>query len=211
MAAIDTDRFYSALLDLGYGYSRPFRGMSSLKRKLDQSAAMVSTYCYEDQEVPLIVHPTMLDVAFQASLLAQSTPGNKRLWSLHIPTTIRYIRVNPHLCELLPSSGTRLPIHAILGETQSISICGDVDIFSENGEQTLIQIESLTLVPFSPATTADDRRLFSNTQWDLGAPNGAVVIGHDRATTKELELAGYCERLAYYYLRKWKAEITEAE
>ena len=211
MAAIDTDRFYSALLDLGYGYSGPFRGMSSLERKLDQFAALVSTYCYEDQEVPLIVHPTMLDVAFQASLLAQSTPGDERLWSLHVPTTIRCIRVNPHLCGLLLSSGTRLPVHAILGETQSISICGDVDIFSENGEQTLIQIEGLTLVPFSPATTADDRRLFSDTQWNLGAPNGAVVMGHDRATTEELELAGYCERLAYYYLRKWKTEITEAE
>ncbi len=211
MTAINTDRFYSTLLDLGYGYTGPFRGMSSLKRKLDQSSALISTYCYENQSDVMMVHPTMLDVAFQASLLAQSTPGDQRLWSLHVPTSIKCVRVDPRLCSSLPLSGTQLPIHAILGETKSMAICGDVDIFSEDGRQTLIKVEGLTLVPFSPATIADDRRLFSYTQWDMAAPNGTVVTGNDRASAEELELASVCERLAYYYLRKWKAEITENE
>ena len=211
MTAVDTDRFYSALLDLGYGYTGPFRGMSSLKRKLDKSSALVSTYCYDNQSDAMMVHPTMLDVAFQACLLAQSTPGDQRLWSLHVPTSIKCVRVDPRLCNSLPLSGTQLPTHAVLGEAKSMAICGDVDICSEDGRKTLIKVEGLTLVPFSPATIADDCRLFSYTQWDMAAPNGTVVIGNDRAPAEELELASVCERLAYYYLRKWKAEITEDE
>ena len=211
MTAVDTDRFYSALNDLGYGYAGPFRGMSSLKRKLNQSSALVSTYCYEDQRNLMLVHPTMLDVAFQASLLARTSPGDQRLWSLHIPQSIKCVRVNPHLCGVLPVSGTRLPVYANNYETESISICGDLDICSEDGQQTLIKVEGLIMVPFSPATIADDRRLFLYTQSGVAAPNGALVMGRDRASAEELEIAGLCERLAYHYFRKWKVEITEDE
>lgn len=211
MTEIDENRFYSSLLELGYGYTGPFRGMSSLKRRLNQSSALVSTYDYQDGDDILMVHPTTLDVAFQASLLAQSTPGDQRLWSLHVPTSIRSVRVNPHLCAELPTSGSRLPIHAVLEEPESISIRGSVDIFSEDNKNTLIQVEDLTLVPFSPATIADDRRLFSHTEWGVAAPNGVVAIGNDRASAEEVELASICERLAYYYLRKWKSEITDDE
>lgn len=211
LSAVDTDHFYSTLADLGYDYAGPFRAISSLKRKLNQSSASLSTYCYEDQRNVMLVHPTMLDAAFQASLLAQTSPGDQRLWSLHIPQSIDCVRVNPHLCGLLPLSGTQLPVHATNHETKSISICGDLDICSEDGQQTLIKVEGLTMVPFSPATIADDRRLFFYTKYDVAAPNGAFIMGRDRASADELEVASLCERLAYYYLRKWKAEITEDE
>ncbi|KAM3068355.1 hypothetical protein ACMFMG_009492 [Clarireedia jacksonii] len=211
MSSIDTDRFYSSLLELGYGYTDYFRGMSLLKRKLNQSSALVSTYVYATAESSLMVHPTTLDVAFQAALLAQSTPGDQRLWSLHVPTSIRCVRVNPHLCDSLSVHGTTIPIDAALHGSESISICGNVDMYSEDGENTLIQVENLTLVPFSPATVADDRRLFSYTEWGVAAPNGNEIIGNDRPSSEEIELASLCERLSYYYLRKWKAEITDEE
>ncbi|PQE13487.1 hypothetical protein CJF32_00005378 [Rutstroemia sp. NJR-2017a WRK4] len=211
MSTIDTDRFYSSLLELGYGYADYFRGMSSLKRKLNQASAMVTTYDYATSEDSLMVHPTTLDVAFQAALLAQSTPGDQHLWSLHVPTSIRCVRVNPHLCDSLSLNGTTIPIDAALHESESIAICGNVDMYSEDGENTLIQVENLTLVPFSPATVADDRRLFSYTEWGAAAPNGNEIMGNDRPSSEEIELASLCERLSYYYLRKWKAEITDEE
>ncbi|CRG89192.1 Nonribosomal peptide synthetase 14 [Talaromyces islandicus] len=212
MVSIDSERFYSSLSDLGYGYTGPFRGMSQLKRKLDRSAALVSTYVYEDGESDtMTVHPTMLDVAFQAALLAQSSPGDERLWSLHVPTSIRCVRVNPCLCEALPYSQTNLPINATLRNGKSVAIIGDVDIYTESGEDVLIQVEDLTLVPFSPANPSDDRLLFSYTQWDVDAPNGKLVMGNDHASEEEIDLANICERLSYYYLRKWKADISEDE
>jgi hybrid polyketide synthase/nonribosomal peptide synthetase ACE1 len=211
MSPIDRNRFYSSLLDLGYGYTASFEGLSSLRRKLDQASAMVSTYPYEKADDVLMVHPTTLDVAFQALLLAQSTPGDQRLWSLHIPSSISRILVNPSFCTSLPISGTTLPVNAVLQESESIAVCGNVDISSEDGQQTFIQVEGLTLAPFSPATAADDRRLFSYTKWDVAEPNGAEVVGTDHPSAEEVELAVLCERLSYYYLKKWMSEITDEE
>ena len=209
MMEIDTVRFYSALGELGYGYNGPFRTLSSMKRRLDQASAMVSTYGYNDNEKNLIVHPTMLDVAFQASFLAQSSPGDEQLWSLQVPTSIKCIRVNPELCYSLSNSSTKLPLSAVLYEPESISMRSSVDIFSVDGQQTLIQIEGLVMKPLAPAQSADDRPMFSTTQYGAASPNGNTVVGNDCPSAEQSEIAVFCERLACYYLRRWKLEITD--
>ena len=211
MTEIDSDRFYSSLVSLGYGYDGPFRTLSSMKRRLNQARAIVSTYGYDDDNDPLIVHPTMLDVAFQASFLAQSSPGDEQLWSLHVPTSIKCIRVNPELCASLPTASTNLRLSAVLHELDSIAIRSSVDVFSEDGQQALIQVEDLVMKPLSTATVADDRPVFSTTQYSLASPNGSTIVSNDRPSAEEVEISIFCERLAYYYLRKWKSEIEDEQ
>lgn len=211
MSAIDTDRFYTSLGKLGYGYNGTFRGMSSLKRRLNQSSVLVDTYPYTDADLSVyLVHPTMLDVAFQASMLAYSAPGDERLWSLHVPTSIGSIRLNPELCASLPTSATQVPVCSVLGETESF-FSASIDLFSEDGQHGMIQVEDLTIKPFAPATKADDRRLFSSTKYDVASPNGASIVCDIHPTAKEVELASVCERISYYYLRQWKSDITDDE
>lgn len=210
MSSIDTDRFYASLGKLGYGYYDTFRGMSSLRRRLNQSSVQVGTYPYTDDDLAVyLVHPTMLDVAFQASMLAYSAPGDERLWSLHVPTSIGSIRVNPELCLSLPTSGTQVPVCAVLADTEEFY--ASIDLFSEDGQQGMVQVEDLTIKPFAPATKADDRRLFSHTLYDVAAPDGASIVRDIRPSTEEIELASVCERVCYHYLRQWKSEITDDE
>ena len=215
MATIETDRFYSSLLQIGYGYSGRFRGLSSLKRRLNEACAQLSTYAYTDEDSSAyLVHPTTLDVAFQTSMLAYSTPGDDRLWSLHIPVSIRSIRINPELCASLPTSlATNLPSCALINsdDAESHFIRSSVDVFSEDGQQTLIQVEDLALKPFAPATAAGDHRMVSYTNWSFAAPDGASIVRGVRPSADEIKLATLCERLSYYYLRKWKSEITDDE
>ncbi|KAL4993865.1 hypothetical protein BDV10DRAFT_189556 [Aspergillus recurvatus] len=207
MASIDADRFYATLGDLGYGYSNSFRGLSVLKRRLHQSEALVSTYNYHDNAgATLLAHPTMLDVAFQAVLLA-----DQGLWSLHVPVSIQCVRVNPVLCESLPVSGTQVPVSASLVQSSGVSVRGNVDIRGKDGHNTMIQVEGLTLVPFSPATPAEDRILYSSTEWGVATPNCADIMGDDDPSSEELEVATLCERLGYYYLRKLKCDVTDDE
>ncbi|KAL8790212.1 MAG: hypothetical protein Q9213_000743 [Squamulea squamosa] len=210
MSSIDTDKFYASLGKLGYGYYDSFRGMSDLKRRLNRSSVMVGTYPYTDEDLAVyLVHPAMLDVAFQASMLAYSAPGDERLWSLHVPTSIGTIRVNPEVCLSLPPSGSQVPVCAVLADTEEFD--ASIDLFGEDGEQAMIQVEELTIKPFAPATKADDRRLFSHTKYDVAAPDGASIVKDIYPTTDEVELGSVCERVSYYYLRKWKSEITEDE
>ncbi|KAF3769442.1 hypothetical protein M406DRAFT_20616, partial [Cryphonectria parasitica EP155] len=213
MTEIDSDRFYASLDGLGYGYNGPFRTMSSMKRRLDQASAKVATYGYgDDDDDVLTVHPSMLDVAFQASFLAQSSPGDEQLWSLHVPTSIGCIRVNPELCASLPTSPTDLPVSAILHASESISMISSVDIFSEDGQNTLLQVENLEMRPFSHATAADDRPMFSTTQFGIAAPDASIAAAEvERPSPDENDLAQTLDRVACYYLRQWKLEMTSGK
>lgn len=213
MVEIDPDRVYATFYELGYGYTGPFRGMSSTKRKLNHASAFVDSYAYSDDESTFyLVHPSTLDVAIQSAMLAYSSPGDGRLWSLHVPTNIRTIRVNPEVCSSLPLSGSRLPISTTLGDNPE-SFSASIDVFGEEGQQGMIQVEDLILKPFAPATKAEDRWMYSYTKLDVAAPDASSLMDQDLTSpsAREIELATACERISHYYLRKWKAEITDDE
>lgn len=208
MSTVNSELFYSSLSKLGYGYAGSFRGMSSLKRRLNQSSVIVDTYPYAAADTTVyLVHPSILDVAFQSSMLAYSAPGDERLWSLHVPTAIRSIRVNPAVCSALPESKCQVSVCAVL-DNESKSFLGSIDLFSEDGQHGMFQIEEFTIKPFASATESDDRRLFTYTKFDFAAPDGSSIVENIRPSADEVELATVCERIAYYYVRKWQSEIT---
>ena len=212
MSEVDSDRVYAMFSKLGYGYSGPFRGLSSTKRRLNHATALVDTYAYSDDDSTFyLVHPSMLDVAFQSSMLAYSSPGDGRLWSLHVPTEIRTIRVNPEACNSLPTSGSRVPISTTLNGNSNL-FSANIDIASEDGQHGMIQVEELVLKPFAPATAAEDRWMYSSTTLDVAVPDMSSLVDYSSAPARpsahEVEIATACERIAYYYLRKWKSELT---
>lgn len=208
MYSIDTDRFYSTLTKLGYGYSGPFRTISGMKCRLGNAIGMIGSYTYTDADVSkYLIHPSTLDVAFQASMLAYSAPGDERLWSLHVPTAIRSIRVNPEVC---PSSGSQVPVCATI-DNASESFSGCIDLLSEDGQQSMIQIEDLSIKTFAPASKGDECVLFTYTKFASAVPDGAAVAEGIRPTQYEAELAIDCERMAYFYFRQWDSELTDEQ
>lgn len=75
LRAVDSDEFYEFLAKLGYGYTGPFRSLTSTKRRLGHSSGLIDTYAYADSEPSrYLIHPSTLDVAFQASILAYTSP-----------------------------------------------------------------------------------------------------------------------------------------
>jgi hybrid polyketide synthase/nonribosomal peptide synthetase ACE1 len=79
MTETDSERFYTSLKTIGYEYSDSFRTMENLKRKLNQATALISSFDYGDKSGRLMVHPALLDVAFQSAILAYSAPDDGRL------------------------------------------------------------------------------------------------------------------------------------
>lgn len=205
---VDTDVFYKNLLDLGYGYENSFRTMHTMKRRLNQATGLIKTYPYSESDLTrYLIHPTELDVAFQASMLAFSAPGDHRLWSLHVPTAIRSIRINPKICLSIPPFGIDVPICATLSESNEFR--ASIDIFSHRGgDQAMIQIEDVMIRPFAPATAGDDLMLYSSTKLGVAQPDCASLVKCIEPTTDEIELATICERIAYHYMRSWKAELS---
>lgn len=209
MSEVDSDRFYNTIAELGYNYSGQFRTLSSARRKLNQASVLVSSHIYDEMSVSgYLVHPSMLDVAFQASILAYSAPGDGRLWSLSVPTAIGTIRVNPEVCDALPTSGSEVPVFATIdGDTEKFS--ASIDILSDDGEHVMMQVEDLKMRPFAPATEADDRVMFSNTRYGIAVPGSSLLDTGSLPSVYDAEGARVCERLSLHYLQKWKSELAE--
>lgn len=210
MVEVPPETLYSALKDVGYGYTGPFKALSDLKRKLGKASGSVDMTTAESNGEALSVHPAVLDAAFHSIILAFSYPKDGQLWALHLPTRIQRIRVNPSLCGRhwlgvghVPFVASILDAHGANGAS---GFKGDVEIHSSTGEYSAIQVEGLHVVPFTPATPADDQQLFYATHWINAEPN-ADIPGAYLATTEEKELAIILERGCYFYLRQLEHQV----
>lgn len=206
MSSVERENFYSSLSRLGYGYSGAFQGISSLKRRLNESSVLLDTY----PESRYLIHPSTLDVSFQSSMLAYSAPGDERLWSLHVPVAIGSIRINPAQCALIPSSGCKVPACTVV-DSEADSFVASIDIFGQDGKFGMVQIDDFQIKPFAPATAADDRRLFTYSSFDFAAPNGVSIAKGLLPADDEVRLAIVCERISSFYIRKWQSEITDKD
>ncbi|KAK2774117.1 Type I Iterative PKS [Emmonsiellopsis sp. PD_33] len=219
MADVEKVNFYSALKDLGYDYSGSFQGLSSIKRKLGRGAGLVSRPIdnLHWSEENLLVHPAMLDTAFQSIFLAHSWPGDGRLWSLHVPVSIDSVRVDA--AALASNKEAYLSFDSVLTADGAGSrraqahtgIHGDVDLFTEDGRRGLIQVEGINLVPFAPALASQDRQMFFSNVWNVASPNGELAVGHNWAPQEEIDFGWVLERVSYFYLRKLVNEVTNAD
>lgn len=206
------DRFYGTLTALGYGYTGPFRALSSLRRKLGKAVAQVAIP--PSDQSTLLVHPGTLDGAIQAVLLAFSHPGDGQLWSLHVPTIMERIRVNPSLCGSDWEEAESVHVAASMSEADGPGMVGDVDIFAATGskdepvEHAAIQVEGVRTVPFAAATAADDEKIFGRMHWANGSPDGDAMAFDAEITPFERNLVMAAERAAIFYMRKFDRRLS---
>lgn len=208
---VESERFYASLDEVGFEYSGPFRVLTSLKRKLGAATGRIVNSASSDPTNPLMVHPAMLDCAIQSVILAYCWPGDGRLWSIHVPTRIRRITVNPFLCGSNAGQGAPLHFESAIGADHEAAIDGDVEVYAEDGQRTMLQVEGMHAVPFSGATPANDFHLFSEMTWDVAMPDGKEVARGGGATADDYELAYVMERVAYFYMRNLDEDITQQE
>lgn len=238
---IKSEDLYESLSQLEYSYSGPFRALHGLRRKLGHVTGWVSTpaaldagagigEAHEDEEEKqLLIHPAMLDAAFQAVLLAKSAPFDGSLWSMHVPQRIARVSIDPTLCAShIPSTReTKLPLDAWLPENVSTTtFLGDVNVFPDVSDEqqleqleqhAMIQVEGLECVPFSSATATDDKEPLSVVIWGPASPDARraalvdVGLDLDSPDPKEIALAQYLERVAYFYLQKLQREIPATD
>lgn len=206
---VSPDQFYTSLSEVGYEYSGPFKGLSSLKRKLGTARGLISKGVVSDSDPGLLVHPATLDAAIQSVILAFCWPGDGRLWSIHVPTNLRRIRVNPLLWQATTNIEEQLQFDATITGNERAAIEGDVDIFTADGKHTMLQLEGMRARPFAEATSGDDFHLFSEMVWDTSVPDGEAAAWDGKATTDHYALAYTFERVAYYYLRNLDIEISD--
>ncbi|KAJ8132306.1 hypothetical protein O1611_g1320 [Lasiodiplodia mahajangana] len=211
MTEIEVDRFYEQFRRLEYEYSPPFRGMLSIKRKRGHAKGTIEDQSGSMWEDQFLIHPGMLDTAFQSSSAAFSCPGDGMMWGLYIPAGIQSIIINPFFTSEGTGKQQNLPWEAISKGMKKSRSTMDINIFSQDNSHTFIQVEGLELMPFTTARPEDDAVIFSKLEYRIDRPSGDVAVIDDGFTAEALENAIKGERVSFYYLRRLLESITPEE
>lgn len=197
---VRSDDFYAASRDLEYQWAGPFAALDNLERKLGATVGTLNIV----EPSGLLLHPALLDAAFQGVLLAYSFPDDGQLWTIHVPRKIERLAVNPSLCARETGKGRPLSF-ASSHHPETVRMIGNVDIFPSDPdlENAIIQVEGLECFPLSQASAQDDKEAFATVVWDVAAPDPQLAIATDSPVTEEeRELAEQLERMAGFSVRK---------
>lgn len=206
LANLELSRFYSSLEDIGLQYSGDFV-MQSAARMLN--TATVTT---RHLASPLLAHPATLDATFQGIFAAYCFPGDGRLRSGYLPTSVERVWVDVAALRdagLMRNSELIHTADCYVTSTSGSAISGDVSIFYGPDHHPEIQVEALTCTSLERNLTNNDRKTFAQTIWmpDISndLPAGASWCAEDK------ELAEKIERVVYFYLRNLQDEISADE
>ncbi|GAW27324.1 putative polyketide synthase [Rosellinia necatrix] len=205
---VEPERFYSALSDLGYGFMGRFQSLSDLRRKNRRSSCQARRVRQQDED-GLLVHPIELDAALQSIMLAHSYPYDQELTTMHLPTSIRHIRLNPACWTA--GGACDLPIDSELstkGGAMNVSgIIGNATIYSASSPcHASIQLQGATFLPLGAAPT-EDRKVFSKVDWVPSLPDGIAAAATAAATASDTRFIKLLERIAIFYLRQFDRAV----
>jgi acyl transferase domain-containing protein/SAM-dependent methyltransferase len=209
MTDINLDSFYSYLSKLGYGYTGLFRGITSLLRQKDASTGLIQNACLVDSSSPLLLHPALMDTMLQTLLACVGMPGDGALYTLHIPTKIGRIAINPRFYgPRAVALGENLAFDAAVTKFDSTGVRGDADLFDMDGNG-ILQMESVEVAPLMAPTAADDRLLFSQLVWGGLHPDAALA--YSAPSPNQVSKFDLLERTALLYMKDMQERLTSEE
>lgn len=217
MTEVDIDKFYSALWNAGYNYTDGFRGIYSMKRTAGHASGLLHIPIGQDnlddiKSTQMMVHPVSLDVAYQSIHNAFATPADGRLFTLHIPTSVKCIQINPFIRIPNGGLGVNLAVVSSVKVENHHELYGDVTICLENSQDVIIQVEGLKASPISTPSPRDDRLMFAEVVWGVAEPDaGKIVIEKPFMKQPIQRDAELCERTCLFFLKKISESATTTE
>jgi len=208
---VSSDRFYKFLAGMGYEYTGPFPGITSIRRKADYAVGTIADLSGSDWEDQLVAHPGMLDTALQTCFAAFCCPGDERLWSLHIPSSVRSVLINPYFTPLGIGKQREFGFSTATRQEKSGKFVADIELYAGDRRHTFLQVNGLELVPVAPARPDNDQVLFSQLEYASASPDGEAAAASSRYTSADVERALDSDRICFYYLRRLGETITAAE
>ncbi|GAB1197712.1 hypothetical protein APSETT444_007015 [Aspergillus pseudonomiae] len=211
MNRVNIKSFYHELDLMGYNYSKDFRSLHSMCRA-DSRASGTLQFIPLNDEVrgrPLLLHPAPLDIAFQTVIGAYSSPGDRRLRCLYVPTHIDRIALVPSLCLATATSGCdKIAFNTVNTYDKGDYLSGDIVGF--NAEQTsLFHVENIVFKPFSPPTVSSDHPIFAKWSWGPLTPDTLLDNSDHWATAQDKVVIPIIERIVYFYIKSFLQHLTQ--
>ncbi|OTB16775.1 hypothetical protein K445DRAFT_366105 [Daldinia sp. EC12] len=206
LESLEVNQFYSYLREAGLDYSGDFCAQS-IQRRLNQATLRVRRPLSQSS---FPIHPGTLDAAIQGLFAGFSFPGDKRLSSAYLPTTLNQMRINMHRQDGFTAPSSTVVADTTITHDDPKNLACNVSVFGDD-DHPEIQLLGLSFKSSAPPQPRDDRMLFANHKWvrDLAygiEPSQKMIPAEE---TKELD--DIYLRTTYYYLRKLSTEIDPSE
>lgn len=215
MNRVNIDAFYRELDAMGYDYSKDFRRLLTMRRADSKASGTLAFVDLPDEvrgNKRLLLHPAPLDIAFQTVIGAYSSPGDRRLRSLYVPTRIERIALAPRACLSAAATGVReLAFQTTNTYDKGDFLSGDIDVFDAASQTTLFQVDRIVFQPFSPPAPSTDHRIFAKWFWNPLTPDRLLDNPAHWATAQDKEAIPIIERIVYYHIKSFLGQLTPAD
>lgn len=211
---VNVENQYASFQDIGYNYNGIFKAITSLKRTTN--LAMGKILVPEDTEgsdASFTVHPAVLDVGLQVTLCAIGAPFDSRLWTLHVPTVIRRIKINPMVCPAEGGRGSEVLANSVLAKQEAgdHGFTGDLSIYDPTGSNCFVQLEGVRVEALARPNKASDRHMFAESAWSVLEPDASTCFNGTTETESQKSLCMLVERACFFYLKQLWENITPEE
>ncbi|RAK89718.1 ketoacyl-synt-domain-containing protein [Aspergillus costaricaensis CBS 115574] len=206
MADVGIESVYSNLRLVGLEYADLFRCLASASRDMPYASASIIAPTSSS-----LLHTTILDACFQTTISAYSPSALSAFWSPFLPRSIGRIHANFQFLKQHACSGESLRINANITDSSSASIHADVGLYHESTGRVLLHMEDVTLAPLSHRSADQDKIMFWQETWREDTMSGSLIQPFPREGRREqerLELMDVMERLAYWFLRSLRNNIS---
>ncbi|KAI0388542.1 hypothetical protein F5Y17DRAFT_463603 [Xylariaceae sp. FL0594] len=215
---LEAERFYTAVEELGHGYSESFAGLHNLNRKQGEAMGCI-TIPDQDVDEEGMTHPAILDCAIQSLLLAYCYPGDGQMTSLHMPTKISHLTVDLEAIrgQHVQTTGASLQFYSTVvsdepSHLDSVDIVGDVEVWNHTIGRTIFQLQGLRATPLITPSSENDVTLFFETRWGPELPCPSPVRWEDNDEfSAEHAVSLLAERVSYFYLRRLVSQFPPAD
>jgi hypothetical protein len=214
MNRVNIDSFYRELDAMGYDYSKDFRRLRTMRRADSKASGTFAFLELRDEvrgDERLLLHPAPLDIAFQTVIGAYSSPGDRRLRSLYVPTHIDRIGLAPDVCLAASESGAdELAFNTTNTYDAGDFLSGDIEVFNAENA-TLFQVDNIIFKPFSPPDPSTDHRLFAKWFWNPLTTDKLLDNPKHWATSQDEEAIPIIERIVFYYIKSSLSNLAETD
>ncbi|RYO76097.1 hypothetical protein DL763_010762 [Monosporascus cannonballus] len=198
MTDIGLDRFYMWLMTCGLDYSGDFL-VDSMKRGLNVSTVAIRRKAHKQYRP----YPATLDAAFQGFYSAFAFPGDGRLRSIYLPTSIRKVRINMATCpRIVACEESGLVIDCHLTGTTARTTHGDLDMFCAEDNHPEMQAQGVVYSSFENPSATNDRLLFARTLRNKDMGSGIEADDALEDSSMEDALREMCAQASYFYLQQ---------
>ncbi|KAM3552779.1 hypothetical protein ARSEF4850_007222 [Beauveria asiatica] len=212
---LDCEKLYSVFETMGLEYSGAFRRIVSSSRCLGHATATAS-WAAADLNDCYLIHPAILDVAFQTIFVARAHPDSGQLSSALLPSRIERVRVVPSLAmesKLQGNDNVNAEIDSwVLNQTAS-SLTGNLNVYDADGARALIQVQGFQVRAVGEPDASKDRLLFYETVWgrDTSIVGLSDPIRDDISDAVVQSLSEAIERVSLFYVRRLMGELSTAD